>query len=886
MAAQGAEDVYASLLLTDNYLPGALVLAHSLRDAGTTKKLAILVTLDSVSAEVISQLKAVYDYVIPVPRIRNEKPANLYLMNRPDLHSAFTKINLWKQTQFRKIVYLDADVVAYRAPDELFALPHGFSAAPDIGWPDLFNTGVMVLTPNLGDYYALMAMADRGISFDGADQGLLNMYFKNTYNRLSFTYNVTPSAHYQYVPAYAHFQSSINMVHFIGSEKPWVLGRDRATGGSPFDEIAGRWWAVYDRYYRKEVTSSQPRQQLAPELVQYFVKGEYQPRIDYVVPIGEPSRGQPSTSHGQQYQQSSYPSVSSQLHFEPHDQRHQHFDFQNDISREPSTHQHSAHDHSDYYSFAPEIQHHHNPYHDQRHDQHHDQKYDHQHVPHHEPPQQHHHHYSQHEHHDRDQSQPGSSVQTSTHSVPPPSESFRTALSSQGGQNTEARKEQAPAYQERASHPSPPQPKPEPKVEPQLTISWDAQRQPPPPDSRPEAMNFPQTHYVMSSDTAPFVPPERYPSPPKNMWYEVPKEAPAPPKEKPKPIFPWENNQPRPARVFAHQEPEVTSASEAQFPPTSAPENQSTASQVPTEPSVTESSTFELKSEPETPTQPPQPPIPWSSFPRTNAWDDVPEITRYVDAIQKHRRTRSQGLSLSGLRAGKGGEQSWGRQGLKVTDFPSEDDRPSLPVTPAPIRRPRFWGGGGPGADPDREDDDEKLPAAEGVPAQCDWVCVHGIWWTPADCLCDLANVLHYHKDPVAQLQKLAKQQSEMLLQKLGGSIKNSGDGAIGSGGQELPSRALPLESEDIKSETYEARSAGVLSPKPVKPDVGPNVVSRILAAESAGEIPDTDNTGPSNLIPKPSYKGPGAAFEKGEDIPNFETPALPTEEELDTLET
>jgi hypothetical protein len=34
------------------------VLAHSLRDAGTKKKLAILVTLDSVSAEVVTQLKA------------------------------------------------------------------------------------------------------------------------------------------------------------------------------------------------------------------------------------------------------------------------------------------------------------------------------------------------------------------------------------------------------------------------------------------------------------------------------------------------------------------------------------------------------------------------------------------------------------------------------------------------------------------------------------------------------------------------------------------------------------------------------------------------------------------------------------------------------------
>jgi glycogenin len=246
-----------------------------------------------------------------VPRIKNEFPANLSLMNRTDLAAAFTKINLWKQTNFRKIVYIDADVVAYRAPDELFDLPHAFSAAPDIGWPDIFNTGVMVLTPSMGEYYALAALAERGISFDGADQGLLNMHFKNTYNRLSFTYNVTPSGHYQYVPAYRHFQSSINMVHFIGTDKPWFQGRYASTGSGPYDEMIGRWWAVYDRHYRVEVCtrsmkclvfpcsqSSQSPQNTAPtpnaDLVQYLTRGEYQPprpqvaHVEHVERIGEP----------------------------------------------------------------------------------------------------------------------------------------------------------------------------------------------------------------------------------------------------------------------------------------------------------------------------------------------------------------------------------------------------------------------------------------------------------------------------------------------------------------------------------------------------------------------------------------------------------------------
>jgi glycogenin len=263
-------------------------------------------------------------------------------MDRLDLHSAFTKINLWRQTQFRKIVYIDADIVAYRAPDELFDLPDAFSAAPDIGWPDLFNTGVMVLTPNMGDYYALMAMAERGISFDGADQGLLNMYFKNGYNRLSFAYNVTPSAHYQYIPAYRHFQSTINLVHFIGTDKPWFQGRHATTGSSPYDEMIGRWWAVYDRHYRQEasagcngVRSSERKLSLTDsrkqtqgsgppqgvELVQYLVKGEYHPKTSYVVPVGQPPEQQ-SQRHGQQHYYPPGASADSQHHQEYHHEHH------------------------------------------------------------------------------------------------------------------------------------------------------------------------------------------------------------------------------------------------------------------------------------------------------------------------------------------------------------------------------------------------------------------------------------------------------------------------------------------------------------------------------------------------------------------------------------
>ncbi len=401
-------------------------------------------------------------------------------------------------------------------------------------------------------------------------------------------------------------------------------------------------------------------------------------------------------------------------------------------------------------------------------------------------------------------------------------------------------------------------------------------------------------HYDMSSDAAPFVPPERYPSPPKNMWYEVPKQPPAPPTEKPKPLFPWETHQPRPTRVFPSHAP---ASAPAHASPGEDPT--SSGSQTQAEPTSFGSPLTDQTSRTQTPPGSASHPAVvapsdiWSSFPRTNAWDTVPEINRYVDKLEKHRRTRSRNLVLGGGKALPGeAEPGWGvdRRGSRVTDFPSEVDRPSLPVTPAPIRRPRRWGSGGPGVE---DEDEEQLAGAEGVPAQAEWVCVHGIWWSPADCLCDLTNLLRYYKDPAAQLQKLAKAQSELLFQRLG----DGGDGDARYGGErrEIPARSLPFGSEDARSPTYVAPGPPVFSPKPVKPLTGASPVNRILAAapeldmapqEAAKTTAVAQHHHAQGIIASPSYQGPGAAFEKGEDYPTFETPALPTEEDRDVLET
>jgi glycogenin glucosyltransferase len=135
-------------------------------------------------------------------------------------------------------------------------------------------------------------------------------------------------------------------------------------------------------------------------------------------------------------------------------------------------------------------------------------------------------------------------------------------------------------------------------------------------------------------------------------------------------------------------------------------------------------------------------------------------------------------------------------------------------VTPAPVRRPSFWGDENEPLDSTKEGHTNSLPTAEGVPSQTEWVCLHGRRWGPADCRCDLADLRPPYKDPVVQLQVLAQQQSEALLRKLSGD-----DGISGRRlSHEMPSRSLPFGSEPVESPTYVSQyaPANVLSPQPV----------------------------------------------------------------------
>ncbi|CAG5122956.1 unnamed protein product, partial [Candidula unifasciata] len=217
-------EAFVTLATNDTYALGCLVLANSLRRVGTTRQLVVMVT-QGVSPSVRNQLNGVFDETFLVNVLDSSDTSNLELLGRPDLSVTFTKIHCWRLTQFKKCVFMDADTLVVQNIDELFDRDE-LSAAPDPGWPDCFNSGVFVYVPSEETYRSLLSFAVTSQSFDGGDQGLLNLYFKgwateDIGKHLPFIYNVVSQAFYSYLPAFKQFRDTIKVVHFIGPVKPW-----------------------------------------------------------------------------------------------------------------------------------------------------------------------------------------------------------------------------------------------------------------------------------------------------------------------------------------------------------------------------------------------------------------------------------------------------------------------------------------------------------------------------------------------------------------------------------------------------------------------------------------------------------------------------------------
>lgn len=345
-----------TLLYDPSYTPGALVLGARLRELIHNSlfavELAVLIDKPKFSAHQLEILLKVYDTLIPLTPLTSTLSSQLENdLGRPELAATFSKVALWGLSQYSKVLYLDADTLPSSPRNgsgsvlDLLRLnfPNNkILAAPDSGFPDIFNSGVFVLRPNPVDYESLLHLVydsqrtGAQVSFDGADQGLLNQYFNalpdwvarlladgladatnspaggSNWIKIPFLYNVTPSAQYEYLPAYKHFApggqkgpeqltdsignitedspmittqetvsryalaarsyfkggDQIKLMHFIGPSKPWVTVDKH--------EVHLEWWSVWYEFFGGNLTINKV----------VFAKGQHllprTPIVDYL----------------------------------------------------------------------------------------------------------------------------------------------------------------------------------------------------------------------------------------------------------------------------------------------------------------------------------------------------------------------------------------------------------------------------------------------------------------------------------------------------------------------------------------------------------------------------------------------------------------------------
>jgi lipopolysaccharide biosynthesis glycosyltransferase len=275
------EHAYVCLVMKgDAYIPGAIVVAFSIKKTNTKNDIVCMVTPD-VSANGVKQLAVVFDIVVPVEYItadtkvlKNKKIESIYGSWKS---VAYTKWNILNMTQYKKVMFMDADLIVVENIDSLFELQtpagtfslsqanpftkkgvynpyknvvHGHSVdRKEIrdGFETFLCIGTsLVITPNSSHFEQynnmVQSMAPFGFErcINGPDEQSIVWFYHNVLNvqwtHISQAYNMIPWKQKIWMPK---LDDKVYVLHYVSKEKPWQLERDK------WDDLA-LWWKYAD----------------------------------------------------------------------------------------------------------------------------------------------------------------------------------------------------------------------------------------------------------------------------------------------------------------------------------------------------------------------------------------------------------------------------------------------------------------------------------------------------------------------------------------------------------------------------------------------------------------------------------------------------------------
>lgn len=226
---------YMTLLGSDNYLVGTLALVQSLKSVKSKYPIIVIVT-DNVSNESLQVLKNKHiDFVkIGKVNISNKVIEDNKKQGYSNWSNTFSKLVIFGQTQYEKIVFLDSDMLILKNVDDLFnkdslsAVVAGKSYPGNSDWKDL-NSGTMVIVPKTGEDKRLLDLVENNnLSGKFGDQDIIQLGYPNwkkeTHLELGEEYNLF-AKHEPYYVGSNILNKPIKVLHFVGKIKPWNMGK-------------------------------------------------------------------------------------------------------------------------------------------------------------------------------------------------------------------------------------------------------------------------------------------------------------------------------------------------------------------------------------------------------------------------------------------------------------------------------------------------------------------------------------------------------------------------------------------------------------------------------------------------------------------------------------
>ena len=236
---------YITISTGKSYLLGIMAMYLSLKQTGTKIPLYAMLPSDLVKEEekLCVQLK---ENGINIIEYNNSISIPQQLIDNNENHGdrrfshTFDKLLVFEQTQFDKIVYLDADIYILHNLDHLFQLPHmsamiaGKSYPGNEDWVDL-TSGIMTIVPEQGlsaKFEKLIPDVIRAKGICG-DQDILQAYYSDWPQHpeldMGEKYGVIAyyAKYYEKHLGYKYTNNvadphSIAVIHYAGEKKPWM----------------------------------------------------------------------------------------------------------------------------------------------------------------------------------------------------------------------------------------------------------------------------------------------------------------------------------------------------------------------------------------------------------------------------------------------------------------------------------------------------------------------------------------------------------------------------------------------------------------------------------------------------------------------------------------